>query len=279
MERFLWRPDDPQASHGARLKNCCSMPISVPGCHEIAIRAPFPRRRRYQPWPTLCLAFLCLMGVLAEGGWSQEGRPQPVLGALPFHIPGQPLARALQAYSQTTGVEVLYESSIAAGLRSSEVEGTFTPELALRLMLAGTELAVQYTRNDAITLSLPSSEYDLPPSVGPLANADLALDTLRVTAGEHPDAGRLREFNESVQADVESALRKDARTRTGNYRASVRLWVDPSRTVRRAELAQSTGDPGRDSSISEILKGLVLRSGPPANTPQPVRIVILVRSL
>jgi hypothetical protein len=232
-------------------------------------------------WLSLGLALLTLIGAFAESAWTQEGRLSPTLDPLSFHIPSQPLAGALQAYSQATGVEVLYESSIAAGLQSTDVEGTFTPKLALGILLTGTDLAVHYTRSDAITLSLPSDEYDpdLPPAHA-LAEADLALDTLRVTAGgEQPDQGRLREFSESVQADIESALRKDTRTRSGNYRASVKLWVDPSRTVRRAELAQSTGDTGRDITIAEVLQGLVLRSGPPANTPQPVRVVIVVRSL
>lgn len=255
------------------------MSLSVPRYHVLAIPARNSIRRHFNaPWRILCLALLCLIGVQAEGGWSQEGRPPPELGARPFHIPGQSLAGALQTYSQITGVEVLYESSIAAGLQSPEVDGTFTPDQALRRLLTDTDLAIHYTRSDAITLSLPSESDDLPP-VHPLGNADLALETLHVSAGQRPDAGHLRQFSESVQEDVESALRKDNRTRAGNYRASVKLWIEPPRTVRRAELAQSTGDIGRDASIAEILRGLVLRNGPPANTPQPVRIVILVRSL
>lgn len=251
------------------------MSVSISGFQErVSARPPAnPLRRPF----AVAVVLLTLVGVLAEGVWSQEG-PLPPLGPRLFHIPSQPLARALQAYSQATGVEVLYESSVADGLQSTEVEGAFTPALALRILVAGTDLTINYTRSDAITLSLPMESYDLPPS-HPLGNADLALDTLQVTAGVRPDAGRLSEFSASVQADIEGALRKDRRTRMGNYRASVKLWIDPPRTVRRAELAQSTGDFERDTSISEVLKGLELRAGPPANTPQPVRVVILVRSL
>jgi hypothetical protein len=258
------------------------MSIPLPCCHELATPARLILRARYSPlWPSLGLAVLTLIAVLAESAWTQEERPSPKLDPLPFNIPTQPLAGALQAYSQATGVEVLYESSIATGLQSTDVAGTFTPKQALGVLLTGTDIVVHYTRSNAITLTLPSFDYDpdLPPA-HPLAEADFALDTLRVTAGgQQPDQGRLREFSESVQADIEGALRKDTRTRSGNYRASVKLWVDPSRTVRRAELAQSTGDTGRDLTIAEVLQGLVLRSGPPANTPQPVRVVIVVRSL
>lgn len=109
--------------------------------------------------------------------------------------------------------------------------------------------------------------------INPLAGADLQLEMLHVSGGERTDGALLREFSEAAQADIEAALRKNARTRTGNYRAHVRLWVDPSRTVRKVELAQSTGDAERDARITDILQGLVLRRTPPANAPQPVRVV------
>jgi hypothetical protein len=225
------------------------------------------------------LSLLLLVGVLAGSAWTKDGPPRSVREPLSFRIPSQPLASALQAYSQTTGIEVLYESAIADGLQSTEVEGVYAPKLALGILLTNTDLLVHYIRSDAITLSLPSvGTYDLPP-MSPLADVDLALDTLRVADGQRPDAGRLREFSESVQTDIERALRSDSRTKTGNYRANLKLWVDSSRVVSRVELAQSTGDIDRDASIATILQGLMLRSGPPANTPQPVRVAILVRSL
>lgn len=235
-------------------------------------------RRAWLVCAPLVVVLLTSNGTFTLSGWTQEVGAVATLNAIAFHIPSQPLDSALQAYSKASGVEVLYESSIAAELNSSPVEGTFSPETALRTLLIGTELTVQYTRSDAITLALPSSQQDLPP-MNPLGDADLMLDTLRITAGESTDQDGLREFSQATQLDIESALRKNARTRTGSYRASVKLWVDPSRTVRRAELAQSTGDPERDASIADTLQGLVLRQVPPANTPQPVRVVIVVRSL
>lgn len=226
-------------------------------------------------WARFALLLL-LLGTAASQAATQDGESEP--GSMVFQIPSQPLATALQAYSQVSGVEVLYESRIAVGLQSAPVGGAFTPETALRLMLASTDLAVHYNRSNAITLSLPADEH-LPP-VSPLAGADLQLDTMRVSGGQpRPNEQMMREFSESVQFDIEAALRKNARTRTGNYRANVRLWVDPSRTVRKAELAQSTGDSERDAHIADVLQGLVLRYTPPANAPQPVRVVIVVRSL
>lgn len=226
----------------------------------------------------LALSLLILVGFLAGSAWTHDGPARSIGETRPFRIPSQPLASALQAYSQATGIEILYESSVAEGVYSTEVDGAYTPKLALGILLTYADLVVHYTRSDAITLSLPPvGDTDLPPS-SLLANADLALDTLRVTDGLRPDAGRLRAFSESVQGDIERALRNDTRTKGGNYRASLKLWVDTSRVV-RVELAGSTGDSVRDASIAGILQGLILRSGPPPNTPQPVRVAIVVRSL
>lgn len=255
------------------------MPLVYLRWHNLLASERACSRRRGFPHRLCALSLLILVGALAGSAWTQDGPARFVDKPLAFHIPSQPLATALQAYGQATGIEILYESRIAEGLQSPELDGDYTPRLALGILLTYTDLVVHYTRSDAITLSSPSAgNHDLPPS-SLLPDADLALDTLRVMDGQRPEAGKLRAFSESVQLDIERALRSDARTKTGNYRASLKLWIDQSRVVGRVELAQSTGDVARDASISNVLQGLLLRSGPPANTPQPVRVAIVVRSL
>ena len=204
-----------------------------------------------------------------------------VAGSAPiqFHIPAQPLANALQAYGAQTGVQVLYESHSAAGQRSVAVEGSFTPEDALNLLLTGTDLSVRYTKPDAITLARSAPEQDVPPA-SPLAKADLSLGTLRVRAGgEEEDAGPLRDYSESVQADIQKALQKNAKTRAGSYRAVIDLWIDPSRTVARTQLFRSTGDAERDAAVAAALRGVVISRAAPTNMPQPVRVAIVVRPM
>jgi hypothetical protein len=235
--------------------------------------------RSASPSVTYVLALLLgLLGIFVDYGWGQDNTladPQ----ARNFHIPSQLLASALEAYARESGIEVLYESSIVTSLESASVEGTYTPEMALQMMLSKTELKVRYARPNAITLSLPSSDDSLPP-VSPFADADLSLDPLRVTGGgEQTDAGRLREFSEVIQSDLAKALRQNAQTRSGSYKASVNLWVDSSRKIRTVGLLRSTGDAARDASIPLALQGVVLSLAPPANTPQPVKVVITVRSL
>jgi hypothetical protein len=195
-----------------------------------------------------------------------------------FHIPAQPLAAALQTYGEKAGVQVLYESSSAVGRTSAAVEGNFRPEEALVLLLTGTDLKIQYTRPDAVTLALRSALPD-GLSVSDPPAADLSLGTLLVRpTGEEDDVGRLHDYSYGLQADIQKVLQKSAGTREGNYRAVIDLWIDPLRTVQRIELVHSTGSESRDTAVAKALRGLTVSRPTPANAPQPVRIVIVVRS-
>jgi hypothetical protein len=237
-------------------------------------------RRPGDPWRQHLIfagAALALIGICAAAA---QDRRVAVTAPMVFHIPAQPLVTALQAYGQQTGVQVLYESHSATGQNSVAVDGNFLPEEALTLLLSGTELKVRYTQPDAITLALPFSEQPVPLGSSSV-KADLSLGTLRVRAGsedEH-EGSSLRDYNESVQADVQKALRRNGKIRNGSYRLVVDLWVDPSRTIERTKLYQSTGDSERDAAVESALRGVTLTKPAPANTPQPVRIAIVVRSM
>lgn len=226
---------------------------------------------------TMAYAVLVIAGICAAGAQERHA----VDGAKPieFHIPAQPLASALQAYGRRTGIQVLYESTSAIGRNSVAVEGNFSLDAALDLLLTGTDLRVKYVRPDAITLALRSADGDAPPPF-PLAPADLSLGTLRVRGNsDGDDATRLHDYSESVQSDIQKALHKNSRTRAGSYRAVLDLWIDPSRTIQRTELFRSTGDRERDAAVAATLRGVTISRPAPSNTPQPVRVVIVVESL
>jgi hypothetical protein len=218
----------------------------------------------------------CVTLALTEAR-TEEGGTAGGAKALTFNIPAQPLASALQAFSQTSGVEVLYESKIVSGLHSVTVAGDLTQEAALQMLLGGHEITVRYTSRNAITLAVPQASNDLPPT-NPLVTTDLVLGTLHVGGPDRPSTG-LREYSDAVQADIEMVLRRSDKTRAGTYRVGVNLWVDPSRVVRKAELFKPTGDGERDTAIAGALQGLVISRPAPPNMPQPVRVVIVVRSL
>lgn len=199
---------------------------------------------------------------------------------LSFNIPEQPLASALQAYSAISGVAVLYASGMETDRRSASLEGEYTREQALKMLLGNSGLVPRYARADAIALIDPSLPNVEEPPKSPLGKADMALDVLHVSGatGVSPDRTALADYIEAIQKDLQGALKKSGTTRDGNYRVGLDLWVDPARTIRRTEVFRSTGNPDRDAAVANVLQGVVLRQPAPARTPQPVRVMIVVRS-
>jgi hypothetical protein len=220
--------------------------------------------------------------LLTAGIYTAEAEDRQVARAgelIAFDIPRQSLAGALQAYGQATGIQVLYESNSAVGRASAAVEGKFTADAALSLLLKETELKVRYIRPDAITLALPSAEgVNYAPPATPPASSSLSLGTLRVR-GTNDDTAGLQDFSQRLQMDIQNALRKNPKTRDGSYRAVLDLWIDPARMIERTELLRSTGDRDRDAAVAAALRGVTVSRPTPANTPQPVRVVIVVKSL
>ena len=72
-----------------------------------------------------------------------------------FAIAAQPLGTALVRFSETTGIQLFFDASVARGLNSPGASGTMTAEEALRRLLAGTGLVYRFTNPTTITLQRP----------------------------------------------------------------------------------------------------------------------------
>lgn len=221
---------------------------------------------------TVMLAGGAVVSAIAAGDDPRQYVP------IKFQIPSQPLATALQTYSRLTGVQLLYESGAAGERLSVPVEGEYTRDAALRMLLADTDLVIRYTRSNSITLVPASADPDAPPEAVFGGGVDLTLDTL-VVRRQRPssDPSQLRAYTGVIQSDIQHALRKEAKTRSGTYSAGIKLWIDNPRTVRKTELFRSSGDQERDETIARVLDGMQVSQAPPANTPQPVMVMITVR--
>ena len=74
-----------------------------------------------------------------------------------------------------------------------------------------------------------------------------------------------------VQAQIESALRANPRTRNAVLQVQIRLWADATGHVSRVQLVSSTGDAELDAIIrNEVLGSLTLREPPPKDMPMPM---------
>jgi Outer membrane efflux protein len=148
-----------------------------------------------------------------------------------YDIPLQNLSAALNAFAATSGMQVLYETSLAEGRMSAPINGIFVPESALRVILADTGLAGRRTDVDAITI-VPDMR-----------------DQGRSTSTVVPDA----QFLGALQASIVNALCARKETRPGDYRLALQIWTTPTGTIRRASLLSTTGMALRDAALAEVL--------------------------
>ena len=72
-----------------------------------------------------------------------------------FDIDPQPLSEALKEFAQESGREILFSSDITRGKRSSNVDGRYNPETALKYLLRGTGL--RYTKTSRNTFLIQAA--------------------------------------------------------------------------------------------------------------------------
>ncbi|MBN8752873.1 MULTISPECIES: STN domain-containing protein [Variovorax] len=220
---------------------------------------------------TASLGALALVGCLACLGLAPSARAQPAdaaetasPGRLRFDIRAQPLHEALQQYSAATGRSLLYDSSSVADLVSAPLNGFYTPQEALRQLIAGTGMEAQYTSRDAFMLVPMTPEQ---------AQAASATATAPPAPSE-ADAQRQR-YLARMQARITQALCGDAATAPGAVRLALRFRIDRANTIRQLEVHAQEGHAGMEAKLRLRLAGLDLGAAPPAQLGQPVTMLVL----
>lgn len=207
---------------------------------------PYAPLSGHARWAGRCWAFLFSFGlsVVAQAAIAQEPR-------FAFEIPAQPLATALEQYSNFTGRDALYKSNLMLSRRSTAVRGLFPSDEALTILLEGTGLVARY--------ATPNSFVLLPAPV-------LATVTPKPVVAQY--YGR-------IQTSLRRVLCADTDARPGHYRTAVRLWIDPSGNVTKHERLNSAGTPDLDAGIDRTLRRLQIGAAPPAELVQPITIAIV----
>ncbi|MEW6435557.1 MAG: STN domain-containing protein [Pseudomonadota bacterium] len=181
-------------------------------------------------------------------------------GFLEFNIPAEELVLALDAYSVATGREVFYDGALVVGRRSAPVNGRLSSDVALRILLGGTDFIPRPTGPHSFTIVLaPRQPFDH-------ERADM-IARQNIT---------YRGFFASLQADVKHAFCHEAGTRPGAFRLVIKFWLSPEGQIWRSQLVGSTGDSRRDRLFSLALIGMKTDE-PPPDLPQPITMVVLPR--
>lgn len=211
---------------------------------------------RRVPYLAVCLMFAAVAAE-AEPSGAIIGSPRAnseMSVPMSFDIPAQPLASALDRYGDATGREVLYNPALAQGRTSEAVKGSFGPELALQLLLAGTGLAARFLKDNSFVL------VPVPVAAGSPEGSAAALT---------------RQYYGVVQAKLRDALCRTNGARPGSYRIAALAWIAPSGAVARFERLGSAGTAELDRDIDDALRHFSVGAPVPPGFAQPVLIVVL----
>lgn len=85
-------------------------------------------------------------------------------------------------------------------------------------------------------------------------------------------------FSNALQRHVQEELARNRKVKLGDYRVMVNIWIAADGTIRRAELAGSTGSSETDAALRTALTDVgPMRTGVPDNLPQPIKLRITNR--
>jgi iron complex outermembrane receptor protein len=94
-----------------------------------------------------------------------------------FNLPAQPLETALEDFARTANQQLIFADADVRGRKAPPVSGTYSPDDALGLLLAGTDLKVRRTASGVVQIAA-----DADPQGGSAAGGGAEVEALIVTA-------------------------------------------------------------------------------------------------
>lgn len=187
--------------------------------------------------------------------------------AIDFNIPAQALDSALAQYFQATGVQLLYDSGLTAGRRSTTVRGRMAPRAALRLLLSATGLVVRYSNANAAIITKPEEPGST--ALVPLGRVFVRerIGSIRMTPVER------MAYYQQIEGELRECLRSDHRTARLAFDLIVELRISDEGTLSDIVVARGSGDRRVDRAISDVLQSA--RVSPPSPLlDQPLRLAL-----
>ncbi len=240
--------------------------------------------RRHRAWLLLVALAPFLAGAAAAPPARSEAPSTPAGAGRKvrlFNIPALPLHQALEQFSVVTGSAVMYNSHLADNRRSNPVIGLFTTEVALRMLLEGSDLTIRYTSpTDFMLVNAAQAKAEEQAKgvagTGEAAGASLVLGTLYVDVppgtGQRPDFSL---YGQAMRSELKRSLARSPDTANRIYQVQLDVWVNHLGRLRYPRMVKSTGRPELDESIRRVVEATTVKDPPPKGLPQPVRITII----
>jgi iron complex outermembrane receptor protein len=144
------------------------------------------------------LLLIGVAAIAAPSGSALTGIPE---GALSASIDAQPLAEALAAFAQQSGLQLLYVSALAEHRRSRPVAAGLSPTVALTQLLEGTGLGFKFLNDRTVSI------FAVPPDEKDSSVAKTALEEVLVTAEKREESLSVVPISANVltSADMDAA--------------------------------------------------------------------------
>lgn len=179
------------------------------------------------------LACVLCFGTAQAAPRGGDAPPGTTHGPTRFDIDAQPLAGALRAFSETTGVAVLVDDALVAGRDSPGLHGEAPPRDGLRILLVGTGLSAHFSSMNAFTVNTTPAD---------------ASEAASVTSSPAPAA--LADADAvDLQRAVEKVLCVRRDTRPGTFRLAMQIWIDANGGVADVLALAPSGDDARDARV------------------------------
>jgi iron complex outermembrane receptor protein len=140
----------------------------------------------------------------APGQSEENGKP----GVFRFDIPAEDMAAALEAFSETTDMQLSYPSVLVKDVKSKALSGSYTADQALQKLLAGSNLAYRHAGNDVIALAAKGTDStpEHPQSVQKTAAPTLQAITVTGTAEAEDDPTAYNITNASTATKTDTPI-------------------------------------------------------------------------
>lgn len=90
--------------------------------------------------------------LMSGTAFAQSASAPSQMAEIEFNIPPQPLVDAMRAFSQATGIQAIYATSIGSGVASPGVKGRLSAPVALSQLLSGSGLTYRFTGPQSVAL-------------------------------------------------------------------------------------------------------------------------------
>ncbi len=147
--------------------------------------------------------------------------------AVRFDVPAQPLNKALNAFARQSDLRIVFYTDVAEGVTSPAINGTLTPEHALKKLLANSNLTYEFVNERTISIRMLESKLNSEAQTSSrIRGSDEPVLTLARTATGTSVA--------TAEARTDSQQSTEARQRTGESEAENKGKGIPAILVRGA---------------------------------------------